>query len=118
MIITGSPGIIWTKAKVRRVIPINVGITSPRRRRMNCNITRILCNDVLPGDRRLYCSQISSPFTGMKHCCRVTLRRPGLYAQDRASAAPPGMGRSCAPDTFNYSTDTFSKWCLPSGSTT
>lgn len=28
-------GIIWTKAKVA-VIPINVRITSPRRRRMNC----------------------------------------------------------------------------------
>ena len=48
IIITGSPGIIWTKAKVRRVIPINVGITSPRRRRMNCNITRILSDDARP----------------------------------------------------------------------
>ncbi|ECC9293887.1 hypothetical protein DRF02_05770 [Salmonella enterica subsp. salamae] len=60
MIITGSPGIIWTKAKVRRVIPINVGITSPKRRRMNCNITRILSHDARPGTVSLYCSQILS----------------------------------------------------------
>ncbi|POT55562.1 hypothetical protein C3432_21165 [Citrobacter amalonaticus] len=74
MIITGSPGIIWTKAKVRRVIPINVGMTSPKRRRTNCNITRILSNDARPGTVRLYCSQILSPplcKKGIKHYCQV-----------------------------------------------
>ncbi|EDU6199560.1 hypothetical protein VW13_001189 [Salmonella enterica subsp. salamae] len=45
---------------MRRVIPINVGITSPKRRRMNCNITRILSHDARPGTVSLYCSQILS----------------------------------------------------------
>jgi hypothetical protein len=36
---------------VRRVIPINVGITRPNRLRMNCNITLILSNDGPPGHR-------------------------------------------------------------------
>ncbi|HAE2269626.1 TPA_asm: hypothetical protein GND82_004278 [Salmonella enterica subsp. salamae serovar 60:g,m,t:z6] len=45
---------------MRRVIPINVGITSPKRRRMNCNITRILSQDPRPGTVSRYCSQILS----------------------------------------------------------
>ena len=43
MMVTGSPGIIWTNAKVSNVMPINVGITNPKRRSMNCNISRTLC---------------------------------------------------------------------------
>ncbi|EAA7603750.1 hypothetical protein AHX05_07190 [Salmonella enterica subsp. indica] len=99
MIITGSPGIIWTKAKVRRVIPINVGITSPKRRRMNCNITRILSHDARPGTVSLYCSQIlsrSKNSRGAKHSCRMALRLSGLH-------------NTGAQRSFNYSTETFSK---------
>ncbi|AVH81909.1 hypothetical protein AL515_22245 [Citrobacter sp. FDAARGOS_156] len=81
MIITGSPGIIWTKAKVRRVIPINVGMTSPKRRRMNCNITRILSNDARPGTVSLYCSQILSHANCIvgKALRRMALRLSGLH---------------------------------------
>ncbi|EFW7980653.1 hypothetical protein EYZ15_15320 [Shigella dysenteriae] len=35
-------------------------MTSPKRRRINCNITRILYSDPQPGTACLYCSQINS----------------------------------------------------------
>ncbi|APY38588.1 hypothetical protein LFZ43_19280 [Salmonella enterica subsp. enterica serovar Wandsworth str. SA20092095] len=89
---------MWTKAKVRRVIPINVGITSPKRRRMNCNITRILSHDPRPGTVSLYCSQILSHANCIadKALRRMALRLSGLH-------------NTGAQRSFNYSTETFSK---------
>ncbi|EAW9496989.1 hypothetical protein CFL29_001407 [Salmonella enterica] len=52
-------------------------MTSPKRRRMNCNITRILSHDARPGTVNLYCSQIlsrSKNSRGAKHSCRLALR--------------------------------------------
>ncbi|EEW2485204.1 hypothetical protein D9F02_12630 [Escherichia coli] len=71
-------------------------MTSPKRRRINCNITRILYNDPQPGTACLYCSQINSRPCGTGN--EVLL--PDGAA--RRGTAPPGM-------TFNYSIETFSK---------
>ncbi|RZM88006.1 hypothetical protein D9742_13800 [Escherichia sp. E1V33] len=68
-------------------------MTSPKRRRINCNITRILCSDPQPGTACLYCSQINSRIGN-----EVLL--PDGAA--RRGTAPPGMA-------FNYSIETFSK---------
>ncbi|EGO8360700.1 hypothetical protein EYW98_14835 [Escherichia coli] len=71
-------------------------MTSPKRRRINCNITRILCNDPQPGTACLYCSQISS--------------RPGRTENE--VLLPDGAAhRGTAPSgmAFNYSIETFSK---------
>ncbi|EDU5666130.1 hypothetical protein CS457_001031 [Salmonella enterica subsp. enterica serovar Weltevreden] len=83
---------------MRRVIPINVGITSPKRRRMNCNITRILSHDARPGTVSLYCSQILSYANCIadKALRRMALRLSGLH-------------NTGAQRSFNYSTETFSK---------
>ncbi|NYY80511.1 hypothetical protein DMH27_13455 [Raoultella planticola] len=64
-------------------------MTSPKRRRMNCNITRILYSDAPPVTGRLYCSQCQFP-----------------------------LPRREREHTVYYSTETLSKWCLPNGSTT
>ncbi|QBM25545.1 hypothetical protein E1B03_25160 [Citrobacter arsenatis] len=77
---------------------------------MNCNITRILSNDARPGTVSLYCSQILSHANCIagKALRRMALRLSGLTIP----------GRSASLIAFNYSTETFSKWCLPNGSTT
>ncbi|RRF76434.1 hypothetical protein EAO18_20870 [Klebsiella pneumoniae] len=73
-------------------------MTSPRRRRINCNITRILSSDAPPATGRLYCSQ--------KH------------SRNSGNTPPPlPRGRGVRHRAY-YSTETLSKWCLPSGSTT
>ncbi|OXW57480.1 hypothetical protein CQA91_21440 [Shigella flexneri] len=76
---------MWTKANVRRVIPINVGMTSPKRRRINCNITRILYSDSQPGTACLYCSQINS------RPCRTENEVLLPDGAARRGTAPPGI---------------------------
>ncbi|EFH9014212.1 hypothetical protein GFB20_08010 [Escherichia coli] len=60
-------------------------MTSPKRRRINCNITRILYSDPQPGTACLYCSQINS------RPCRTENEVLLPDGAARRGTAPPGI---------------------------
>ncbi|ECG8589919.1 hypothetical protein FNI11_09165 [Salmonella enterica subsp. salamae] len=75
-------------------------MTSPKRRRMNCNITRILSHDARPGTVSLYCSQILSRSktaegrsiaAEWRYAYPAYMRRPAQAQRRRAwgAIAPP-----------------------------
>ncbi|EFN4195721.1 hypothetical protein FQJ01_16895 [Escherichia coli] len=74
-------------------------MTSPKRRRINCNITRILYSDPQPGTACLYCSQINSrPYrTGNEvllpdGAARRGTAPPGIQIVDKVRFVYAGCG--------------------------
>src|SRR5471032_764964 len=90
----GSPGIKWINANARIVMPMNVGITMPMRRRTNRNMVRLFGEEKCDRRRGLV-TLVAGPFRLVLVLVHKAYRYQLTARRHRRNAGNPAARSSC-----------------------